>query len=708
MKKSQIGTYKEKGINKFLIVILNKEYGIEMNDIVEPAFNKIKANNNQHINKIILPQTIDSIEDFRKYLNIVLSIRNKGKDFFYSILLDVLDLLKLIDISIALNDDEITICLIEEKLKYLLTKENCLMILLKFTKLQSLQQFSSIQRLINYCVNILAKNLNEIIVLSSRGHTRDDYDKDELMSLPDYIFINILSHYFKEHTHHGYDHTNIIHLLIRKRKIQTNDVFTLLDQEKTHSINAFEKAVNDNNLLQYSCIEWTLNNCCFKDDFYKESKVYYYDSYIIKLYCYYDYQKDEYSVALQLENNNNNPLKEENICVLTNSHFNTIDDINANNTNINYIDSASNVKKLILRLNNVTLRLKDNISRITLNVNLSIDFILPTIIQHISQKFYMYHMLPSINKLSRKLLWLILKSKCIYLRSEDEVLTGILNWMKNKASHKEESLLSLFSIVKWKEISIDSLIELITSYSKLLIALPQLESLIKDEIHRRLKEEYTNPENTVSFTNEFIDKLINQSLKNAQCFQQIHPIKKNLNSNTSVFHTEDNTILISRNNISTNDYMNSCSHIDEVQSNSVIMKTNSSLIRQIQNNESVNQSLKRSKPTTFVKTDISLLNAKTESNESKKALHSKNKSLSLELNLLTNSSCWGNTSISKRNEATQLKSQLDIIEKKINKSKHNKHLRHNTSSKYTSMTFKSPKAHLKITQFNPSSQTFSK
>lgn len=696
MKQS---TSEEKEMNKLFIVISNKEYGIELNDIIESAFKGIKNSTNIARHRIILPQTIDSIEFLRKYLNIVLAIRKKGKDCFYSQLFDVFELLKLIDISIELKDNEITNTLIENKLKLLITKENCLFILLKYTQLKSHTEFNSTQNLINYCLGLSAKNLNEIMVLSNRN-IGDDYDRNELMRLPDNIFLNILSQYFKDHTHIGYDHTLIFQFLMRKRKIQNNDIFTLLDQQRTYTINSFQNEIGDNNSFDHLRIEWILCNCCFKGDFLKESDVYYHNSLNLKLSCYYEYRKDEYSVALHITHDNNKPLKD--ICVLTNCNLNGIGDIDS--INLSYIDMTVYEKKLIFRLNNVIMSSKKNSSKVTLIVDLSVEYILPAIIQHISQKLYMYYILPSISKISRKTLWRILKNKCLYLRSEDEVLTAILNWMKNKSNLKEESLFSLFSVVKWNEISTDNLIELITSYSRLLIALPQLDKLIKEEFHRRLKEEYTHSESTNSFTNEFINKLIKQSMKNGHCFQQINPIKNN-NNNTSLFHTTDNTMVISRNNISTHDYLNSCSHAEEPQSTSVVTKNNSSLIRQMQNNIT-NHSFKKIMPVTSIKPDINVSNATSELNDGKQIYHKKNKSLCLELNLLTNSSCWANTSISKRNETTQLKTQLDIIEKKINQSKHNKNIRHYTTNKYTHSTFKSPNSkQMKQNQYT-SSKTF--
>ena len=71
----------------------------------------------------------------------------------------------------------------------------------------------------------------------------------------------------------------------------------------------------------------------------------------------------------------------------------------------------------------------------TIEIYLNISYNFSAILSHIWKNFYQFYSLPSMSKLSKNVMNLLIKSSCLNVKSEDEKISAIKNWSKNFNYH---------------------------------------------------------------------------------------------------------------------------------------------------------------------------------------------------------------------------------------------------------------------------------
>ena len=211
--------------------------------------------------------------------------------------------------------------------------------------------------------------------------------------------------------------------------------------------------------------------------------------------------------------------------------------------NFNGIYTKNNSRFLVCKIDNFIKKFKNqkNEYEFSLKIYLSRNYLFPIIIEHICQDFDKYYNLPSINKLPRSAMNILLKNDNINIvNKENYKLYAIENWIKYKNGSISKKYIDIFKNIDWKKIDNDKLIDFFMKNAKLISKEESLKNDIFFEIQRRFQEEYSSYYlNNKTFTN-------NSKSFSISNFEDIQ--KNNYLSFTFDFLTKIMSNLISNNN----------------------------------------------------------------------------------------------------------------------------------------------------------------
>ena len=511
-----------KNIQILTMIINNNIYNFNdfnLNNILLPflVHNKKQNYYNPKQNAFIFPEAID-IDSLKLFCTFLLT-PEKVDMTKYS------NLKKIINVSVFFNAIEIINNIIQKNILSNLNKNNCLDIiiyLLDFIYTENDVIKNIFHNLIEKALVQISQNL---IYFLNNKHA-------ELYSLNSEILEEIIKLFFKENDNKKIlndDIKNVFELLINSRGI-SNDIFLLLENERKKAINNFESLFNKNKLKLEPSLIWKINYDDIKKHNYQEKKISL-DNIDILLISYYDNINDSFQLAIQILNFNNIKTdKSKNDDLLNTSTAKKI--INKNNfflseeiqlhkekenilinilslceiseikykshINFNGIYIKNNSRFLICKIDNFIKKFKNkknsNSLEFSLKIYFSRNYIFPKIIEYICQNFDKYYNLPSINKIPRSAMNILLKNDNMIFIPNYEVykLYSIENWINFKKGYISKKYIDIFKNIDWKKIDNDKLIEFFMKNAKIISKDESLKNDLFFEIQRRFQEEYSS------------------------------------------------------------------------------------------------------------------------------------------------------------------------------------------------------------------------
>ncbi len=253
----------------------------------------------------------------------------------------------------------------------------------------------------------------------------------------------IIEHYFETVVFNlNIDHSLIIRLLIKIRKL--NDVYDLLENERKRSISNFEKLhyETDSRNLEPSII-WNIKCDKPSEGFYKESEEFQFEKITLVLINYYDAVKDVCSIAIKIKsinheindtsnNNLNHQVPDKYQFIISLLSICEIPEIDLK-TKINFNCIFTNLKSkvLICKIENFSQKFNEfDVLDYNLSIYFNISYNFSMILTHICRTFYEYYSLPTIGKLSKNVVSIVLKFENLKVKNEDEVLEAVTIWGK--------------------------------------------------------------------------------------------------------------------------------------------------------------------------------------------------------------------------------------------------------------------------------------
>ena len=504
-----------KNIQILSVVINNNIYNLNelnLNNILMPFLMRYNKQNyyNAKKNSFIFPEAID-IDSLQLFCKFLLTPEKVDTTKFT-------ELKKILNICIFFNAIEIINNISQKFILSKLSKNNCLDIIIFFsdfiyTEIEAIKNIFS--NIIKEALLLVAQNL--IYFINNK--------KEELLSLNGEILEEIIELYFKENDNKRLlkeDIKNIIELLIYSRGI-SNDIFLLLENERKKAISKFESLFNKNNIKNKPTFIWKITYDDIKKNNYQE-KTTNIDGINILLISYYDNINDSFQLAMQIldyfNNSNLNTDKNDDEFLNTstakkiinkknhllskekeNNLINIlslceISEINfKSHINFNGIYSKNNSRFLICKIDKFFKKLKNqnNAFDFSLKLYFSRNYIFPKIIEHICQDFKKYYCLPSINKIPRSAMNILLKNENILTvqNNENYKLFSLINWIKNKNGHISKKDIDIFKNIDWKKIDNNTLIEFFMKNAKIIDKEETLKNDLFFEIQRRFQEEYS-------------------------------------------------------------------------------------------------------------------------------------------------------------------------------------------------------------------------
>lgn len=327
--------------------------------------------------------------------------------------------------------------LIDECIFPSLEKNNCLRIIKEYIK--KLYDNNTKRVFINLIQAAIDLASNNIFYLINNKY-------NELIGIGIDPLEEIIEHYFESVIFkNNIDNSIIMRLLINSRNL--SDINDLLENERKRSITNFEKMHYDlDQKIQEPSIIWNIKCDKPTEGFYKESEEFQFEKISLVLINYYDQIKDTCSIAIkiksiltesnQIESNHNNSIigndKNSQQYIISLLSICEIPEINLK-TKINFNCIFTNLKSkvLICKIENFSQKFKNfDMLDYNLSIYFNISYNFSSILTHICRSFYEYYSLPTIGKLSKNVLNIILKYENINVRSEDEVLEAVSNWSK--------------------------------------------------------------------------------------------------------------------------------------------------------------------------------------------------------------------------------------------------------------------------------------
>jgi hypothetical protein len=212
-------------------------------------------------------------------------------------------------------------------------------------------------------------------------------------------------------------------LMINIRKL--NDIFELLENERRRSLNTFDKLFSEG--LEPTII-WKIKSVDVDKGFYKESDEFTFENISFAVLNTYDNVKDIYQIAIKITKvlNDTQTMDSTNV-IFSILSICEIKEINyKSKINFNCIYNNTKSKVLITKIENFSKLFSTNPMDFNLQIYFNLSYNFSSIFTHICKNFYEYHSLPSIGKVPKNVLNLIIKNKNLNVRNEDEKLFAII------------------------------------------------------------------------------------------------------------------------------------------------------------------------------------------------------------------------------------------------------------------------------------------
>ena len=505
-----------RNIQILTMVINNNIYNLNdfnLNYILMPFLihnNKQKYYNPQK-NAFVFPEAID-IDSLNLFCTFLLTPEKVNMNKYTH-------LKKILNVCIFFNAIEVINNITHKYILSNLNKDNCLDIIIYLYDFI----YTENEIIKNIFINITEEALK---IISQNLNFFLNNMQAELYSLNNEILEEIVKVYLKENDNNiilNNDIKNVLELLIYSRGI-SSDIFLLLENERKYAINRFESLFNQN-LVKEPTFTWNITYDDIKKHNYQETTTHL-DNLNILLISYYDYITDSFQLAIQILNKNDtNNLKTEkkendflintstakkinNDQVLLseenkdkeNSLINIlslceISEINyKSHINFNGIYTKNNSRFLVCKIDNFTKKFKNkkNIFEFSLKIYFSRNYIFPKIIEYICQNFDKYYNLPSINKIPRSAMNILLKNDNISdgPNKEKYKLVAIENWIKFKNGNISKKYIDIFKNIDWKKLDNETLIDFFMKNANMISKEQSLKNDIFFEIQRRFQEEY--------------------------------------------------------------------------------------------------------------------------------------------------------------------------------------------------------------------------
>ena len=512
-----------KNIQILTMVINNNIYNFNDSNLNNILLSFLVQNNKQNYyneqkNAFIFPEPID-IDSLKLFCTFLLT-PEKVDMTKYS------HLKKILNVCIFFNAIDIINNIIQKYIFSNLNRDNCLDItknLFDFIYAENEDIKYIFHNVIEKALVIISQNL---IYLIKNRHT-------ELYSLNNETIEEIIKLYFKENNNKiilNDDIKNIFELLINERGIP-NDIFLLLENERKKAINNFESLFNKKKFSLEPSLTWKITYDDIKKHNYQE-KITVLENLNILLINYYDNINDSFQLAIQILNCNNietykskkddflntstakkiitnenlflseelqlQKEKENNILINILSLC-EISEINyKSHINFNGIYVKNNSRFLICKIDNFIKKFKNqqnsNSLEFSLKLYFSRNYIFPKIIEYICYNFDNYYNLPSINKIPRSAIKILLKNQNMLSNPNYEIykLYSIESWIKCKNGYISKKYIDIFKNIDWKKINNGKLIEFFMKNSKIISKDESLKNDLFFEIQRRFQEEYSS------------------------------------------------------------------------------------------------------------------------------------------------------------------------------------------------------------------------
>ena len=549
---------------------------------------------NPQKNTFIFPEAID-IDSLQLFCNFLLKPEKVNMNKFTY-------LKKILNVSVFFNAIEIINNICDKYIISKINKDNCLEIIIYFLDFIYTENEN--------IKNIFIKIIQQALILISQNLIYFLNNKQtELYSLNGETLEEIIELYLKNVGNNKIlkeDIKNVLELLIYSRGI-SNDIFLLLENERKKAINNFESIFLENNISIEPTFIWNISYKDIKKENYKETTTCL-DGINILLISYYDNLSDSFQLAIQiLEIKNNNSIIFNNNIITDNNNekinlLNTstakkinndeeillseegkkeekkeeflinilslceIPEINyKSHINFNGIYTKNTNPFLICKIDNFLKKFKNQKKEVefSLKIYFSRNYIFPKIIEHICQYFEKYYNYPSINKLPRSAMNILLKNEIISNEpnKENYKLFAIENWIKNKNGIISKKYMDIFKNIDWKKIDNDKLIDFFLKNAKIISKDESLKNDLFFEIQRRLQEEY------FSYFNNNNKSYLNNSKSISAYYEDINNIdKNNYSSFTFDFLTKIISVLIlnNKNNFETTEYLTNCDNSKDI------------------------------------------------------------------------------------------------------------------------------------------------
>ena len=515
-----------KNIQILTMVINNNIYNFNdfnLNNILLPflVHNNKENYYNPQKNAFIFPEVID-IDSLKLFCTFLLTPEKVDMSKYSH-------LKKIFNVCVFFNAIEVINNIIQKYIFSNLNKDNCLditILLLDFIYTENETIKNIFNNVIEKALVVISQNLNYLL----------NNKQTELCSLNSDILEEIIKLYFKENYNKkilNNDIKNVFELLINARGI-SNDIFLLLENERKKAINNFESLFNKNKLKMEPSLIWKITYDDIKKHNYQEKQIFL-DNLNILLISYYDNINDSFQLAIQILNCNNiktDKSKNDDLLntstakkIINNDNLllseefqlqkerekekeNTLINILSlceipeisykSHINFNGIYVKNNSRFLICKIDNFTKKFKNqqnsNSLEFSLKIYFSRNYIFPKIIEYICYNFDKYYNLPSINKIPRSAMNILLKNENMLRVSNYEIykLYSIENWIKYKNGYISKKYIDIFKNIDWKKIENGKLIEFFMKNAKIISKEESLKNDLFYEIQRRFQEEYSS------------------------------------------------------------------------------------------------------------------------------------------------------------------------------------------------------------------------
>ena len=327
---------------------------------------------------------------------------------------DIFECFNLLSLSEYFKDEKSNL-IIKEKLIHLIENNNCLEVLKEF------EEKKKYIDLVQICIENAYKNIFYLI----------NNKNDKLLSLNNEIIEEIFERYFDNSIFKlKEDYSQIINLMIKYRNLP--DIFELLENERKRAITIFGKSLNYNNYKPF--LIWKVHCDNPNQGYYKESEPFYFDhleNYEFVIINYYNYENDTFNIAIKIFNEKGESDTTINLPILSMIKIKELNFSSNINFNCMVLDTKSKVLlSKIEKFSSFFVKKGFNKIEYTLEIFFNISSNFSAILSHICRNFYQFYSLPSIVKISKNVINIIIKSSCLIVKNEEEKISAIKNWSK--------------------------------------------------------------------------------------------------------------------------------------------------------------------------------------------------------------------------------------------------------------------------------------